>query len=55
MLSGSATGALIQEVSESLAGRVGLLQLNPFAVTELREEPRSSFFEGLLSARNAIA
>jgi len=38
VLTGSASPALIRSVSESLAGRIGLLELTPFRAAELPEE-----------------
>ncbi len=53
VLSGSATGALAQEASQSLAGRTGLLRLSPFSVAEHREEPPSPFLSSLLGSWDA--
>lgn len=53
VLSGSATGAMAARVSESLAGRAGVLTLEPFSVAErLRRKP-SPFLQGLLRASAA--
>jgi predicted AAA+ superfamily ATPase len=53
VLSGSATGAMAARVSESLAGRAGLLTLEPFSVAErLRRRP-SPFLQKLLQASAA--
>jgi predicted AAA+ superfamily ATPase len=50
VLSGSATGAMAARVSESLAGRAGVLSLEPFSVAErLRRRP-SPFLPALLQA-----
>jgi hypothetical protein len=48
VLSGSARGSLTREVSESLAGRVGLLHLGPFTAAELQGRAPSSFLKRLL-------
>ena len=45
VLSGSATGALTRQVSESLAGRAGLLALNPLSVSETLRRSPSAFLE----------
>lgn len=41
VLLGSASPALVRQISESLAGRVGLLELTPFLSRELIGSPRS--------------
>jgi len=45
ILTGSASFELISQVSESLAGRVAILELHPLAQNELRETDQSPFFE----------
>ena len=40
LLLGSASPALMRNVSESLAGRIGLLELGPFSAAELAHVPR---------------
>lgn len=50
VLSGSATGALTRQVSESLAGRAGLLVLRPLTVSETLRRPPSSFLEMILQS-----
>lgn len=53
VLSGSATGAMATRVSESLAGRAGVLTLEPLSLAErLRKRP-ASFLRQLLHAENA--
>ncbi len=42
LLTGSASPALMQTASESLAGRLGLLELTPFRTSELRGRPAQS-------------
>jgi hypothetical protein len=42
LLLGSASPALMRSVSESLAGRLGLLELAPFSAAELAETPRAT-------------
>jgi predicted AAA+ superfamily ATPase len=55
VLSGSATGAMAARVSESLAGRAGVLILHPFSAAErLRRRP-SPFLESILHAPDAAA
>jgi len=39
LLTGSASPSLVRSVSESLAGRIGLLELTPFRAVELTQEP----------------
>lgn len=47
VLTGSASPALVRAVSESLAGRVGLLELTPFLFSELQgRHARDSWFWG---------
>jgi hypothetical protein len=41
ILLGSASPALMRGVSESLAGRIGLLELSPFSGAELADRPRA--------------
>ena len=41
LLLGSASPALMRGVSESLAGRIGLLELSPFSAAELAGRPRA--------------
>jgi len=41
LLLGSASPALMRGVSESLAGRIGLLELSPFSGAELADRPRA--------------
>ena len=53
VLSGSATGALTREVSESLAGRAGVLVLHPFTASEAAREPPSDFLARLLTCEGA--
>lgn len=45
LLTGSASFNLMKNVSESLAGRVGILELSPFKVSEKSKKPLSHFFE----------
>ena len=42
ILLGSASQALIQQSSETLAGRIGLIELSPFLAIELNKEPEYS-------------
>ncbi len=50
VLSGSATGAMTARVSESLAGRAGLLTLEPFSFAERKRRKPSLFVRELLYA-----
>lgn len=45
LLTGSASFDLIKSVSETLAGRVGTVELAPMKMTELNQEPLSRFYE----------
>jgi predicted AAA+ superfamily ATPase len=45
ILTGSASFELIKNVSESLAGRVAIIELSPFKVNEFEEVPLSHFFK----------
>jgi predicted AAA+ superfamily ATPase len=51
VLSGSASPALMRRVSESLAGRVGILSLGPLTAAEQSHRPPSDFIRGLLHTR----
>ncbi len=53
VLSGSSSPALIREVSESLAGRVGILHLGPLTAAEQAELPPPTFLESLSRAASA--
>ncbi len=50
VLSGSATPRLVEGVSQSLAGRAGLLELWPLSPTEAHARPPSRFAKLLLGA-----
>ena len=39
ILLGSASRELIKQTSESLAGRIGLIELSPFSITEINQKP----------------
>lgn len=52
ILSGSANFLLIRRVSESLAGRVGIVELYPYMPGELYEKPPSSFLDTVFRARS---
>ena len=45
ILTGSASFELLAQVSESLAGRVAMIEMHPLAQNEKSEMPRSAFFE----------
>lgn len=53
LLSGSATGALAAQVSESLAGRAGVLVLQPLGVSEILRRAPAGFLETLLQSEDA--
>ncbi|TVP78161.1 MAG: ATP-binding protein [Puniceicoccaceae bacterium] len=45
IITGSASFELIAQVSESLAGRVAIMEMHPLAQNELKEKPRAAFFD----------
>jgi predicted AAA+ superfamily ATPase len=45
ILTGSASFELLTQVSESLAGRVALIEMHPLTQNEQREKPQATFFE----------
>jgi predicted AAA+ superfamily ATPase len=45
ILTGSASFGLMSRVSESLAGRVAVMEMSPFAQNELQQTPRPAFFD----------
>ena len=47
VITGSSSPDLTREVSESLAGRIGLIEMSPFSLAEAIREPPSPFFSGL--------
>ncbi|MBM4047720.1 MAG: ATP-binding protein [Planctomycetes bacterium] len=49
VLSGSASPSLLRGVSETLAGRMGLLELGPLTATEQLEKPPGRFLQRLFS------
>jgi predicted AAA+ superfamily ATPase len=53
VLSGSATGQLITDVSESLAGRTGVLQLHPLSLAERMERVPSQLIQCLVEAEES--
>lgn len=44
ILTGSASFELMKHISESLAGRIAIIELSSIKMNELRQEPLSSFF-----------
>jgi len=55
ILTGSASPALMRAVSESLAGRIGVVELTPFSAAELSTAPRSDrWFWGGFPAVHAL-
>ena len=53
VLSGSASPSLLRGISESLAGRVGILQLGPLSVAERCALPPPQFLQRLCAASSA--
>lgn len=45
IITGSASFELIAQVSESLAGRVAIMEMHPLAQNELKQQSRAAFFE----------
>lgn len=54
IITGSSSPDLVRTVSESLAGRVALIELAPFSASEAYSRPPSSFFE-LIAEKAAAA
>ncbi|MBW2702223.1 MAG: ATP-binding protein [Deltaproteobacteria bacterium] len=52
ILSGSASGAMLSKVSESLAGRAAVLDLQTMSAAELDERPAPDFLQQVLDAKN---
>ncbi len=61
VLTGSASPSLLRSASESLAGRIGLLELTPFGLSEVAETGKASArwfwggFPAVLASRSAAA
>ncbi len=53
VISGSASPAIIKHVSESLAGRAGILDLSPYSAAEATRRNPSNFLRHLLAAKVA--
>lgn len=49
IITGSSSPELMKNISESLAGRVAIMEIAPFSMTEAYEKPNSDFFEFILS------
>jgi len=47
IITGSSSPKLIRSISESLAGRIGIIEMAPFSFSEVREELSPSFFQFL--------
>ena len=57
ILTGSASFELLKNISESLAGRVGIIELSGFKMNEILDQPMSKFysvFENKITADNLI-
>ena len=54
VITGSSSPALLQAVSESLAGRVAIIEMAPLSFAEIRQVLRPRFFE-LIAARASAA
>lgn len=53
VLSGSASPLLLRDVSESLAGRIGILELGPFSAAEQAGTPPSDLLTSVVNASSA--
>ena len=53
LLTGSSSFELMTQISESLAGRIALVELSPFKMNEFNDEPASDFF-GLFNQKIKI-
>ena len=45
LITGSSSPELMAHISDSLAGRAGFVELNPFKMSEIRQKPLSPFFD----------
>jgi predicted AAA+ superfamily ATPase len=54
ILTGSSSPDLLREVSNSLAGRVAIVNLETFSATELAGFQRPAFYEGLMAPSSAL-
>lgn len=52
IISGSSSPSLIKEISESLAGRVGIIEISPFSFNEISKPKPISFLESIISNKN---
>ena len=50
IITGSSSPGLLRSISESLAGRVAIMELAPFSVSEAYEKPLSSFYSLIASS-----
>jgi predicted AAA+ superfamily ATPase len=51
MLSGSSSPLLLNQLSDSLAGRLALFELSPFSWSESSQKPLSPFYQNIIQSR----
>ncbi len=54
VITGSSSPDLVKSISESLAGRVGFMEISPFLVTEALNLPQSGFFRIISEGKNTV-
>ena len=54
VITGSSSPDLVKSISESLAGRVGFIEMSPFLITEALALPQSRFFRIISEGRDAV-
>lgn len=47
IITGSSSPKLVRSISESLAGRIGIIEMAPFSFSEVRKEVAPSFFQSI--------
>lgn len=48
IITGSSSPELLKNISESLAGRVAIFEIEPLAINEIQNKPRSKFYKNLI-------
>ncbi|HCE45369.1 MAG TPA: AAA family ATPase [Lentisphaeria bacterium] len=54
VITGSSSPDLVKSISESLAGRVGFIEISPFLSTEALNLPQSSFFKIISEGKDVV-
>jgi uncharacterized protein len=54
VITGSSSPSLVKSISESLAGRVGFIEISPFLATEALKLPQSSFFRIISEGKDVV-